>query len=292
MPIQPQYENKLMSSALLWMDNVLCRKGQAFINNSGYLYRISGKQGYITYATPFKPLVADVSVANSGADLLTGVYLNNVFVSTGTSGLYAINHELGQAYFTGAPLASTVTVSGRYSIKEFSLALTDEPEEKLLFETKYELRPKTVQTLTGLQSNEYTYPAIYVKNFGGDNEPWTFGGMDCTKTEVRAIVLADSQFALDAVCSLFKDQVRSTIALIPYSEMPFNSLGEYVNGVKFNYTGIAYDKVRQHNSAFVERVSVSTLSYGSYNQIKNLNPKIYPGIIDIEFKSYRVPRTQ
>ena len=76
--------------------------------------------------------------------------------------------------------------------------MTNKAEQELLFETKFKIRPKTTQVETGLHPNQSTYPAIYVKNMGGENRPWAFGGMDNTVINTRCIVLSDSAFKLDA----------------------------------------------------------------------------------------------
>ena len=44
--------------------------------------------------------------------------------------------------------------------------------------------------------------------------PFSFGGQDETKISVRAVVLADSQFDVDAVCSIFRDQKYELVPLL------------------------------------------------------------------------------
>ena len=53
--MKPQFTNKVLSSALLWLDNKLCTQGQAYFNISGGLFY--GTQnlfnGYTTYASQY-----------------------------------------------------------------------------------------------------------------------------------------------------------------------------------------------------------------------------------------------
>ena len=120
----------------------------------------------------------------------------------------SIDFDNGRAILNSSFGMEKTTISGSYAVKDFNVYLTSKAEQELLFEDKIDLRPATTQTETGLAPNVSTYPAVFIKNNGGQNDPFAFGGEDVTKTNVRAIVLADSQFNLDALCSIFKDQGR------------------------------------------------------------------------------------
>ena len=133
------------------------------------------------------------------------------------------NHYNGQVFFTGSQ--GSAKISGEYSVKDFNVSMTSKPEQDLLFETKFKLRPKTHQTITGLDPTQDTFPAIYVKNMGGVNEPFAFGGMDNTVIKARAIIIADSAYKLDAVTSILKDTARDFFRIIEPSGLPFNALG-------------------------------------------------------------------
>ena len=76
-----------------------------------------------------------------------------------------------------------------------------------MFQTQYTNRNKIASIIpTGLEPDTRTYPVVYLKPDGSSNEPLAFGGMDDTKINIRAIVIADSQFDIDAIGSLFRDQ--------------------------------------------------------------------------------------
>jgi len=284
--MRPQLDNRVASSVLLWLDHTIVQKGEAFTNVSGLFYKSSRNQysNLYTYSLPFKQINVDSSIA--GANIMSGIYINNNFITTGQSGLLAIDYNNGQAHFlTGV---DSSVLSGAYSIKDYNVYLSNEPEEKLLFETKYEPTPKISRAISGLAPNTLTYPIIFLKSDGSYNEPFAFGGLDETCFNMRATVISDSQFSLDALCSILRDKVRTFVPLLEENEMPFNSFGGLKNQ-SYNYNTLTTGII---NSLFLNRVDISRLSYKSVimNEVKNLNPNIFPILIDFELKIVRAPR--
>jgi len=50
--MKPQFDNQIMSSLLLWFDNKLLTKGEAYQNTTGQFYSVSDEYyGYETYDT-------------------------------------------------------------------------------------------------------------------------------------------------------------------------------------------------------------------------------------------------
>jgi len=283
--MKAQFENILMSSMMLWFDHTLIKKGEAFSNYNSEFYPITNIfNGYYTYGAPFKNLIRDESI--TGVNIISGVYLNNNFIRTGQSGLVAINADQGQLYFNSE--LNNPTISGNYAVKDYGIYLTNENEEKILFETKFNLNPKTTENPTGLPINAQTYPAIYLKNNGGNNEPLAFGGLDSTNINVRAIVISDSIYSMDAVTTIFKDVVRTYIPLIQPNEMPFNSL----NGLKFsyNYDLLTTGRAGTVNSAYIKNIYVSK-NVVNRSQYQDLNPDAISSFIDFELEIYRYPRS-
>lgn len=286
--MKTQYENRVLSSFLLWFDSTLLNKGEAYTNHSSKYYPIEGSYyGYTTYGSPFKQFVTDSSVPD--ATVASGVYVSGTAASnlkaTGEHPLYDINYDQGQVYLNGS-IASNAVISGNYAVKDFNVYLTSKAEQELLFEDKIQLRPSTSQTETGLASEVSTYPAVFIKNNGGQNTPWAFGGEDATRTSIRAIVLSDSQFKLDALCSIFKDQVRNTVAILPDEKYPFNAFGGLKSGV-YNYTGLVAG-VQDH--VYLNAVEVSRFSLGYMENLNNSNPDVFKAIIDFEVEGHRFPR--
>ena len=149
-----QFENKVMSSLLLFVDHEVTQKGDAYTNTGSAFYKIDSLfNDYYVYSSPFKQLVSDVSVTGSSTpSVLSGIYFstppdpggaigpyNTGPMYPGSGGFDSINHMQGQLYFTGDtdPVAGS-GISGSYSVKDFNVFLTSMPEEQLLFETKLE----------------------------------------------------------------------------------------------------------------------------------------------------------
>ena len=142
---------------------------------------------------------------------------------------------------------------------------------------------------TGLEPGTKTYPVVYLKNDGSYNEPFAFGGEDNTIMRVRAIVIADSQFEIDAIGSLFRDQIHSNIGLFTAAEMPFNQYGYYRNDVLYNYTGVVNGK-GDADLMFLEDVNVSRFDKVLENEVRKFNPNVYSTLIDFEINKARFPR--
>jgi hypothetical protein len=228
-----QYDNKLLSSFLLLVDHQIQSKGQAFTNFSSQFFPVfSNIQGQYAYASPFKSLCNDTSI--SGANILSGVYLNGNYINIGQSGLSAINHYQGAVYFTN-PLPAQSIVSGNYAIKDFSVELTDQPEYKLLFQTKYITSTKFNQVLSGLALDEKTSPIVFLRTKTDDDAPFALGGLENKKKIIRAIIIADNEYQKIAVCSILKSMMYSPFYLT--TKLPFDAAGN-MTGLNYNYDNL------------------------------------------------------
>ena len=285
--MKAQYDNDIMSSFYLWFDHTLLDKGEAFTNYGSNFYSVSSLyQGYNTYGSPFRQFVSDESIPN--ATIISGVYIDNSFTSRGSSEFTGINYGMGQTYFTSLQSEGT-TISGNYAVKDFNIYMTNEVEEKLLFETQFTIANRTDQTPTVLPPNSKTYPSVFLKNMGSTNDPFAFGGTDMTVSDVRAIVMADSQFKLDAISSIFRDVARTNMSIIPQANQPYNILGDFKDHTSpYNYDNLvsagAFDQV------YIKEVSISKIGGISYSQIANLNPNVFSALIDFELEHPRNPR--
>jgi len=296
-----QFENKVMSSLLLFVDHEVTQKGDAYTNTGSAFYKIDSLfNDYYVYSSPFKQLVSDVSVTGSSTPtVLSGIYFSTPPDPGGAIGPYStgpmypgsggfdsINHMQGQLYFTGDtdPVAGS-GISGSYSVKDFNIFLTSMPEEQLLFETKLNLNPRTsdLNSSAGMEANTQSYPAIFIKDNGGRSEEFAFGGIDDTIINARAIVLADSMFSLDAACGILKDTVRKNMPIIAQSGLNLNALGGFT-GVNYDYTGTANE-----GYCFIDRVTVSK-NIANRGDFENLNPNVFSAFVDFELHTHRMPR--
>jgi hypothetical protein len=287
-----QFDHQVMQSFLLWFDHTLLLKGEAYTNTSGQYYDVYDQyDGFYSYALPYKQIVSDHSITGASGSIPTGVYLGGDFITpSGTNGPDAYNEFRDIDYDNGTVnfvSGQSSTITSNYSVKDFSTYLSSETEEKLLFETKYKLSSEVIQSVSGLAPKEVTYPVVFLIHKGTRNEGFTFAGMDQTIFDVRALVLADSQFDLDGVGSIFRDKVRTHIAMLKASENPFNVFGGYKSHTNYNYTGVTNGK-NVIDRLYINEVAVSKTDRLS-SEVNN-NPDIFFGIIDFEAVAYRYPR--
>lgn len=288
--MKAQFDNQVMSSFYLWFDHTLLSRGEAFTNFSSALYDAKDMfLGYHTYGAPFKQLVADSSI--SGANIVNTVVLNGNITNRGQSSFEAINYSRGHFYFTSAVANPSTSLVASYAVKDFNVHITNDLEEKLLFETQFKLRNKTNQVADAIADNAKTYPAIFLKNNGSKNEPIEMGGGELTTIDVRAIVLSDSQFKMDAVASIFRDRAKTMIPIILDANMPFNSLGDFTDPTApYNYTNLTQNQQTNQNTIFLENVTITKISGLSFASKANLNPDVFSMIIDFELNTLRYPR--
>jgi hypothetical protein len=272
------YQNTLTSSFLLYIDNAVLKKGDAYTNVNSLFYPISGVYGnYFTYAAPYKQIVSDVSI--NGATQMSGVYLNGNFITPGQSGLLAINHYDGQLIFSSNKNGQAI--SGNYSIKDYNVYLTDKSEDYILFSTKIEPKSRRNITARGLEVNEITYPAIFLMMINSQNEPFAFGGTDMTKSYFRTVVMANSVFSLDAVCGILRDSAHNYFRLVDNNDLKLNAMSAYT-GTPFNYTGVATGE-----PVYIADVNVSRVKKITSSEYVNLNPDVYSAFIDFDLESVR-----
>ena len=118
-----------------------------------------------------------------------------------------------------------------------------------------------------------------------------FGGLDQTVGNIRAIILADNVYNLDAVTSIMRDTSRQLIPLIYPNEMPFNSLGSISTPNKcFDYTGHTKNKIADSDYVYVNDVNVSKTDTRLVNTTNSLNRNVYSAFVDFEIIKNRYPR--
>lgn len=287
--MQPQFSNKLNSSFYLFLDHELLKEGEAYSSASSLFYDQTSAQdrnsSFYTYGSPYQPFVYDSSI--TGASVPTGLYVNGVFTSIGSNGLEAINYERGEAYFSSVPAGN---VSGDFYVKDYNIELTSLPETKILFETKYEISPKTSQTLSYNDPDSKTVPIIFIKPRKSYNEEIAMGGFEESWDVYRLFIFTNNQFHLDSTCSIIRDSVRKHFAHFEYSEMPFNSLGGLVNN-SFNYETVSQTKNGQ-NMSRIEKVEVIHNSQNLFQRNEDkINYEIFTAIVDVTVSSFRYPRS-
>ena len=286
-----QWENKIMSSFLQYIDHEILNQGVAYENWGANFYPADSiYNGYYTYTAPFQQFVVDVgfetdtipgSTSTHFANVIDGVYVDGAFksVASNDAGLVGINHQKGHAYFNQDKAGAVI--SGNFAVKDYSVYLTSQSEENLLFHTKHHLRPKVYQPVTGLKYDASTYPVIYIKNTGGESLPMGLGGVEDVRTDIRAVVISDSAFSLDAVCNILKDTTRKTLPII--DSTPFNAMGAYT-GTAYDYNALAQCSEPVCGPS-IWNVRVSKIAPESSQSTNELDLNIFSAFIDFEVHS-------
>ena len=276
-----QFQHKLTSSFFLWFDNFLLKKGEAYSNKTGELFNYADPRldsRYVAYGSPYKQWVTDSSI--SGAVIPTGVSV----VGAGTSGRddgVVFDFENGRALFSGSDTSMTVT--GEFAVKDFSVYLTNATEDDLIVENKYTVNSRIPSgPLTYIEPYDDVVPAIFLSVSQAENSAFALGGMQETKVQAKAVILAEDTYQLDGVMSIFMDSVDEVIAAIPMSGYPITELGDLKDG-DFNYTGLA-DDYQGETKFCIEKVKTSKLTDRTRNVLAN---ELYVGFVDFDIEQYR-----
>jgi hypothetical protein len=287
----PQFQHQLASSFVLWFDNYLLTKGQAYTNTTGKFYYYEDERVPSTYkifGSPYKQWVSDYSI--SGATIPSGVFINGAFSGrvTGADNSTSpriLDFENGRALISGASTGATVT--GAFAVKDFNVYYSNETEEDLLVENKFipQSQIGTDLTKTYIQPYDQVVPAIYICNASVENKPFAFGGMDQTTTNLNALVIAENTYQLDGVLSIFADSRNESIVDVPFSDYPYTEYGDLKSGY-YNYQSLK-TQYQNNNKYFIEKVRTSKLGDKPRKSLVN---DLYVGFIDFNVSIMRYPR--
>jgi hypothetical protein len=269
-----QLDTKILSSFLLYIDHEIQSKGSAYTNETVYFYpeRSSILNNY-TYTSTIKPICNDTSIA--GANILSGVYIGNSYISVGESGLRAINHYQGALYFTGINPGSG-PISGAGAIKEFVVKITDKTDWKLLFETQYLSNGgHPIPATTGLGLDTEVSPIVFLRLKGQENKPFGFSKLDNQTMYVRAIIIADTEFQKMGAVSILKNLNYHSIPII--ASTPFDSVGN-MTGINYNFTQLPID-----NSVTPIVLSVRSIDIPQEGHYKDIRRNM--ALVDFEISS-------
>ena len=286
----PQFLNLANSSFLFWLDNYIANKGAFTTGVSSKFYSTNTiYNGLYYYQSPYSNFNYDTSVAS--APVMSGVYINNNLVYPGTSGFSGIDYNRGRAWFSNN-LNSSI-ISGTYTVKDIGILPLAISEEKLLFETKFELRKPNTTSISGLAQDSYPYPAVYVKGFDLNNTPYSFGGEDLSEISMGLFVMADSSYMADGLKSILADAKQHIIPLITADKNPFSVLGTPKNtGININYTNITSGYLAQGRSGmYIKDVTINSFQREFNVDFNKLNPNVYTFIAEFTICKPRFPRS-
>ena len=283
-----QYHHKLTNSFLLWFDNYLLEKGEAYTNKTGVSLQNykddRSDSSYEVYGSPFKQWVIDSSI--NGATIPNGITVGNTPTAqynptTQSRDGYAIDFDNGRVLVEGSD--SNLNITCDFAVKDFNIYFTNETEEDLIVENKYEINSRIFsEPESYIQPYDQVIPAVFINTATSQNKGFAFGGMEETTVTITASVLSEDSYQLDGVLSIFNDSRNECFSLIPMSEHPFNEFNDLKSGV-YNYKDLS----EQHgkcNGMYINDVNTSKLTDRAR---KSLSNDIFVGFIDFELKQHR-----
>lgn len=274
------------TSFSLWFENHLLNHGEAYQNTTGKLYFIEDERmpaGFFRYSSPYKQWVTESGVG--GAFVPTGISgAAGIIDKNNSTDGYFIDFNNGGVVVTGAGASQNMDLSGMFSVKEFNIYNTNQSEESLIVESKFESNSRFFIPESGIAPYDMVTPAVFINNEYIQNEPYAFGGEDKTLLNFKSVVFAENLFQLDAMLSLFADTQNSAIPHLSFSSHPINEFGDLKSG-KYSYPDLA--KESKEALFNIERVNTSKISETIRNSI---SPTLFVGFIDFEISKPRFPR--
>tara|TARA_R110000772_G_scaffold249040_2_gene363211 strand:+ start:477 stop:1325 length:849 start_codon:yes stop_codon:yes gene_type:complete len=282
--MKPQYKHELMTSFLLWFDHELLQEGEAYSNKTGQLYSKPDSRipdSYSAFQSNYKQWVSDSSVTGT-----TNPVIPTEFNGNSRSNGFIFDFENGRIIETGGATIST-DITGTFAVKDFNVYLTNETEEDLILENKFQINSRYGDlSMSGIDAYDKVVPAIFLNSEYMRNEGFAFGGEDLTKNIIKAVVISDSEYQLDGALSIFADTARKTFSKIPFSDHPSTEYGD-IKGGTYNYLSLS----NSHSSEipyFIEDVTVSKFSERAQSRLPG-NLKV--GFIDFDVSTSRFPRS-
>ena len=231
----------------------------------------------MAYGSPYKQWVTDSSI--TGATIPTGVHFGTD--TSGRSDGITFDFDNGRVLVEDSVTGSTIT--GEFAVKDFSIYLTNDTEDDLIVENKYVVNSRLPSgPLTYIEPYDDVVPAVFISTSQSDNTPFAFGGMQDTKVQIKAVVIAEDTYQLDGVLSIFMDSIDETIVPVPMSGYPITELGD-LKGDSYNYTGTT-DNYTGGIDFYIEKVRTSKLSDRTRRELAN---ELYIGFIDFDLQQHR-----
>jgi|TARA_B110001454_G_scaffold202380_2_gene209446 hypothetical protein len=302
--MKPLFQHTLTNSFTLWFDHFLLKKGEAYrnlptVDAMPLTYVADGQldPDYIAYTSPYKQWVFDSDI--SGADIVSEVVTGAETWDRGTTNDGSgVDPKMSVDYLNGRVIfnknvTSALTVSvASVAVKDFNIYATDESEESLVVEDKYDTNSRFFEVVTPIDPYKQVVPAIFIANQGSRNDPVALGGLDNTITEFRCVVFAENLYQLDGALSVFNDSKNEIFYQVNYDDHPIDEFGD----IKSSIGGSATNNIYKYSELpFEEVASPYTVSNVVVSKLSDkVNTKISPGLfigfIDIEVSKFRYPR--
>ena len=273
-----------MTSFMLWFDHELLQKGEAYSNQTGFLYYDDDSRlpsPYKAYASPYKQWVNDSSISGD-----TNPVIPTSFNGYDRTDNIIFDFENGRIIETGGAFGTGEVLSGTFAVKDFNIYLTNKTEEDLILENKFEVNSRYLMNPSAVKPYDQMVPAIFLNCEFMRNEGFAFGGEDRTTNIIKAVVLAENSYQLDGALSIFADSARKVISKIPFSKHPSTEYNDIKNG-SYNYITLANTYLNS-NPYYIEDVTVSKISQKAQSKIPS---DLQIGFVDFEISTNRYPRS-
>lgn len=287
-----QFNNVLLNSFYLWFQNKLTDSSvKAYATNQANVFTYVGAAdsagSWLSYQGKYRQLVPDenVDVPNSG------VFVDDAFFSGDTSSFY-IDYDQGRI-ITPVGLGTSLEIEANSTVAEVNTYFTNDDPVNLLLHNDFVVAGSPddpyLYTKTDLLDDKvYMVPACFISMEDTNNKPLCFGGEETTTTRVRVFVVAQDNFTLDGILSVFADTVRGMITHIPDDEFPFGAFFS-IKDFPYNYDTLADSQPNMAaNHSFIADVACSKINN---NRMAVDVDKTYSlGFMDFDLETHRFPR--
>ena len=299
--MKPQFDHKVLSSFYLWFDDRITRFAEAKETNISQQFYYSSDaidvpSNQVVYYSPDRQFVSNGLSVPDGVHIKGGSFGSSyTFVQQqpNTATGLMIDHDQGRVILNSG-VGTTLEISGNFDRKTLNTYITNESEEELLLNTDFLLADQDdetfLQSINGLGSLNYTLPAAFLSYNSSVNKPFALGGMQDTRSNVRAVVVANDNFTLDATLSLFRDSTEVCVPIFEFEEFPF---GEYfhIKSPPYDYESLYNSKAGNGNHMFLENVTCSKL-LDTASSATNIPRNMRIGFIDFELSTPRLPKSE
>lgn len=275
-----QFSHKTSLGFILWVDNLICNNGQAFVTTTQKLFYQPDDRlppGWVSYASPFKSWVCDSSIA--GTTVPTSISGSLGIINNSQSGMM-IDYDNGRVIFTGSAFPIDADLTGTFSFKEFNIYPTNDGIEKLIAENKSYINSRFGRLITGIAPYSDALPAVFINTSSMNNDAFSFGGLQESRPKITALVIAETSWQLDGVLNILTDSSTKYFPIWTAND-PLGVYGQLISG-NFNYTNIIANSPI-NNYVYVEDVKSSKISDQATN-----NPELYYGVAIFQLSNVRV----
>lgn len=283
------FDHDILSSFYLWCDDRLGYFAEAYQPSVSHTFQyvdtLDVPSNYHGYYSPYRQFVA----ASDKVSVNNFVNIDGVDKFDKTDDIY-IDYNNGRVLVDTSVYGTTTTLSitGDFAYKTVNLYITDETEENVIVNSDFIISPANqtfLQSKGGFSDTIYTVPAMFITMENSVNEPFAFGGVDNTVIDMRAVIVADSNYTLDGVLSIFRDSARSSFKIIDFENFPFGEFS-HIKSHPYKYVDLAGTS---NQYVHVDEVRSSKLTDRSRDKITGSSDyKI--GFLDFTLSKPRSPR--